>query len=80
MARYQKGEVAAFAELVARHEKRLWNFIRRFVSDGATAEDLLQESLLQIHKALPSFRGESSLSSWASKITLNTCLKQPGRS
>ena len=43
MARYQQGEVAAFAELVERHEKKLWNFIRRFVADATIAEDLLQE-------------------------------------
>jgi RNA polymerase sigma-70 factor (ECF subfamily) len=39
------------------------------------AEDLLQESLVSIHRALPFFRGESSAYSWVYKITLNTCLK-----
>jgi DNA-directed RNA polymerase specialized sigma24 family protein len=45
--RLQQGDVAAFAELVSRHEKRLWIFLRRFVADSATAEDLLQDVSLR---------------------------------
>jgi RNA polymerase sigma-70 factor (ECF subfamily) len=55
---------------------RLFNLAYRICGDEFLAEDLLQESLLQIHKALPSFRGESSAHTWAYKITLNTCLKR----
>ena len=32
MAAYQKGDAKAFSELVARHERPLWNFLRRFVA------------------------------------------------
>lgn len=61
--------------IVKEHGKRLFNLAYRICGDEFLAEDLLQESLLEIHKALPSFRGESSIYSWAYKITLNTCLK-----
>jgi RNA polymerase sigma-70 factor (ECF subfamily) len=61
--------------IVKEHGKRLFNLAYRICGDEFLAEDLLQESLLQIHKAMPSFRGESSAYSWAYKITLNTCLK-----
>ena len=44
MAAYQKGDLGAFAELVARHERRLWNFLRRFVRNPATAEDCCRRS------------------------------------
>jgi RNA polymerase sigma-70 factor, ECF subfamily len=73
MARYQKGDVAAFAELVARHEKRLWNFIRRFVADGATAEDLLQEVFMRVVKSAAEWQPSAKFSTWLLTIARNLC-------
>jgi RNA polymerase sigma-70 factor (ECF subfamily) len=73
MARYQKGDVAAFAELVARHERRLWNFIRRFVSDAATAEDLLQEVFMRVVKSAAEWQPSAKLSTWLLTIARNLC-------
>jgi RNA polymerase sigma-70 factor (ECF subfamily) len=73
MARYQKGDVAAFAELVARHEKRLWNFIRRFVSDAATAEDLLQEVFMRVVRSAAEWQPSAKLSTWLLTIARNLC-------
>jgi DNA-directed RNA polymerase specialized sigma24 family protein len=42
MVAYQVGDVAALEELMARHERPLRTFLRRFVGDDATAEDVLQ--------------------------------------
>ena len=61
--------------IVKKHGGRLFNLAYPICGDKFLAEDLLQESLLQIHRALPSFREESSAYSWVYKITLNTCLK-----
>jgi len=73
MARYQKGEVAAFAELVSRHERRLWNFIRRFVADSATAEDLLQEVFLRVVKSAGDWHPSAKFSTWLLTIARNLC-------
>jgi RNA polymerase sigma-70 factor, ECF subfamily len=73
MAAYQKGDVAAFAELVARHEKRLWNFVRRFVADSATAEDLLQEVFLRIVKSAAEWQSSAKFSTWLYTIARNLC-------
>ena len=48
---YRAGDMRAFERLVARHEKPVWNFIRRFVRDATTAEDLLQEVFLRVVKS-----------------------------
>jgi len=37
-------------------------------------EDLLQEVFLNVHKALPRFRGEASLETWIYRITVNTAI------
>ena len=73
MARYQQGDVAAFAELVARHEKRLWNFLRRFVADSATAEDLLQEVFLRVVKNAAEWQPSAKFSTWIYTIARNLC-------
>jgi len=69
------GEKLTIESIVKEHGKRLLNLAYRICGDRFMAEDLLQESLVSIHEALPSFRGESSVYCWVYKITLNTCLK-----
>ena len=73
MAAYQKGDVDAFAELAARHEKRLWNFLRRFVRDKATAEDLLQEVFLRVVKSAVEWQPTAKVSTWLFTIARNLC-------
>jgi RNA polymerase sigma-70 factor, ECF subfamily len=73
MAAYQKGDLGAFAELVARHERRLWNFLRRFVRDAATAEDLLQEVFLRVIKSAPEWQPAAKVTTWMFTIARNLC-------
>jgi len=79
MAAYQKGDVAAFGELMARHEKRLWNFLRRFVRDKATAEDLLQEVFLRVVKSAVQWQPSAKVSTWLFTIARNLCTDQARR-
>jgi RNA polymerase sigma-70 factor (ECF subfamily) len=73
MALYQKGDLGAFAELVARHEKRLWHFLQRFVHEQATAEDLLQEVFLRMIKSAPEWQPTAKVSTWLYTIARNLC-------
>jgi RNA polymerase sigma-70 factor (ECF subfamily) len=73
MAAYQKGDLGAFAELVARHERRLWNFLRRFVRNPTTAEDLLQEVFLRVIKAAPEWQPTAKVTTWMYTIARNLC-------
>ena len=68
---YRAGDVRAFERLVARHEKPVWNFIRRFVADAATAEDLLQEVFLRVVKSADEWRGAAKFSTWLYTIARN---------
>jgi len=79
MAAYQKGDVDAFAELAARHEKRLWNFLRRFVRDKATAEDLLQEVFLRVVRSAAEWQPSAKVSTWLFTIARNLCTDQARR-
>src|SRR5687767_2891733 len=73
MAAYQKGDLGAFAELVGRHEKRLWSFVRRFVAERTAAEDLLQEVFLRVIKSAPEWKPDAKVSTWLYTIARNLC-------
>jgi RNA polymerase sigma-70 factor, ECF subfamily len=62
------------AELVADHLPAMYRVARVLVRDQALAEDVVQDSLLKAWQAASSFRGESSLRSWATRITHNTAI------
>jgi RNA polymerase sigma-70 factor (ECF subfamily) len=77
---YRAGDVRAFERLVARYEKPIWNFIRRFVSDAATAEDLLQEVFLRVVKSSDEWRGAAKFSTWLYTIARNLTVDHARRS
>jgi RNA polymerase sigma-70 factor (ECF subfamily) len=68
------GDVAAFERLMRLHNRRLFRLARATLRDDAEAEDALQEAYLAAHRAMPGFRGESSLSTWLSRLVTNECL------
>jgi RNA polymerase sigma-70 factor (ECF subfamily) len=63
---------ARFSELVRSNRTRLWGIARAY--GRAEADDLLQEILLQVWRALPRFRGESRVDTWCYRVALNTAL------
>ncbi|MES1172175.1 MAG: RNA polymerase sigma factor [Bacteroidota bacterium] len=79
MAQYQTGDASAFQELVLRHERPLWTFLRRFVGDAATAEDLLQEVFLRVVRAAGEWQREAKFSTWLYTIARNLCTDQARR-
>jgi RNA polymerase sigma-70 factor, ECF subfamily len=71
----QKDGAAARA-LMQRHNRRLYRVARGVVRDDSEAEDVLQEAYLRAFSALADFRGESSLSTWLTRIVLNQALQR----
>lgn len=65
------GSHAAFAALYERHARRLFARITRMIGPEADREDVLQKAFLQLHRALPRFRGESSVETFLGRITFN---------
>jgi RNA polymerase sigma-70 factor, ECF subfamily len=79
MSAYRAGDARAFERLVARHEKPVWNFLRRFVRDATTAEDLLQEVFLRVIKSADEWRGAAKFSTWLYTIARNLCVDHARR-
>ena len=53
------GDEDAFAQLVALHEKKVYNLALRMCGDPEDAWDAAQEAFLSAWRGLPSFRGEA---------------------
>lgn len=74
ICRQKPSNQRAFAELMRRYERPLYNFILRMVGTAAEAEELFQETFLRIFKNLGNFRGGASFSPWAYRIAHNLCI------
>ncbi len=68
MNRYAQGEDAAFAEVYDGLAPRLQAFLVRYTSDRARAEDVVQQTMLQIHRARGRFIVGSQVVPWAFAI------------
>ena len=72
--RAQRGDADAFAVLFQAHKARVYSLCLRMTNNVAEAEDLTQDSFLQVFRKLASFRGDSALSTWIYRIAVNTVL------
>lgn len=69
--RYRAGEDQAFRLLVERYQRELFHFLIRFVGDRAAAEDVFQESFLQVHNAIAGFDSSRRFKPWLFTISAN---------
>ena len=61
----------AFPHLMRRANQRLFRMARGVLDDDDEAEDVVQESWLQVYAKLDTFRGESNVLTWMTRIVLN---------
>lgn len=64
----------SFDRVYADFKGKVWQLIARYVRPQADREDLFQEVFLNIHRALPRFRGDSQLETWIYRVAVNTSL------
>ena len=74
------GQVAKFHDLVKRYDQKLYNFGLRMCRDHSDAEDMVQETFLNVFRYLKDFRYESQFKNWLYKIAASTCIKKRRKS
>jgi RNA polymerase sigma-70 factor (ECF subfamily) len=72
--RARSGDKDAFARLYETHKQRVYAICLRFTREKMEAEDCAQEAFLQCFLQLSTFRGESALSTWLYRLTVNVVL------
>ena len=70
----QKGDSAAFEELIYRYDKNVLSIALRFVKNNDDAKDIYQEVFLRVFRGLKNFKFKSEFSTWLYRITTNVCL------
>jgi len=74
MARVVAGDEDAFAHLVARHERALFNYLLRMTQDEALAADLVQETWLRVFQSAHHYDTARKFSTWLFTIASHCCL------
>jgi RNA polymerase sigma-70 factor (ECF subfamily) len=74
VARAQEGDGDAFGSLYSLHNRRVYSLCLLMTGDTSKAEDLAQDAFIQVFRKLNTFRGDSTLSTWLYRITVNTVL------
>jgi RNA polymerase sigma-70 factor (ECF subfamily) len=75
----RQGDPAAFRTLIRRHDRYLYRVARSVLADDHEAEDVIQQTYLQAFTRLVDFRGEASLRTWLTRITLNEAIRRGRR-
>ncbi|PWU25062.1 MAG: hypothetical protein C5B48_03210 [Candidatus Rokuibacteriota bacterium] len=78
LRRLRTGEVAAFEELVAAYQHRVFGVALRMLGSAAEAEEIAQDVFLRAYRALHDFRGDAKLSTWLYAIASRLCLTRLG--
>ena len=71
---HQEGDAEAFGELFRRHRDRMWAVALRTTRDPEVAADAVQDAFLNAFRRAGSFRGDSQVTTWLHRITVNAAL------
>ena len=72
----QKGDMAAFEELVARHRDKIYARAFSMLRNEDEAVDLSQEAWVKGWQRMNQFQGDDSFATWMTRIVINLCLDQ----
>lgn len=64
----------AFEEIYQRHNRRVYSICLRMTKNVEEAEDLTQETFIQLFRKVGSFRGDSTFTTWLHRLTVNQVL------
>ncbi|PKP27609.1 MAG: RNA polymerase subunit sigma [Bacteroidetes bacterium HGW-Bacteroidetes-19] len=70
----EKTKEQAFGLLMRKYNTDIYNSVRRIVYSHDDADDIVQNVLIKVWKYLGSFRGDSSLKTWITRICVNESL------
>ena len=76
MLAFREGDADAFDALFQRWAGPLLRYLERMLHDAASAEDLVQEVFLRVHRARERYRPEARFSTWIFRIATNLALNE----
>ena len=67
-------DAGAFRAIMQKHNRRLYRIARGILRNNTDAEDAVQDAYVSAFTSLASYRGESTLATWLSRIVMNAAL------
>ncbi len=67
------GDQTAFADLVRRHQDRVYRLCLRIMGDPDDAHDAAQDTFVSLFRKLDQFRGEAAFTTWLHRVGVNAC-------
>jgi RNA polymerase sigma-70 factor (ECF subfamily) len=67
------GDEKAFAEIVLRRQKKVFNIAYRMLGNSEEAKDLAQEVFISVFQSIKDLKEEIKFDAWLTQITLNHC-------
>lgn len=74
MKAYVEGNQTSFAVLVHRYERELFGYLRRLTGNDSTAEEVFQNTFLQVHLKRHFYDGERSFRPWLYTVATNQAI------
>jgi len=73
MLRLQAGDDACFAQIVERHQRRVFGLAYRFLGGRSDVEDAAQEVFIRVYRGRRTYKPTASFTTWLYTICRNTC-------
>ncbi len=82
LLRFKAGQTESFGQLVRRYERELYGYLRRYLGDEALAEDVFQNTFLQVYQKLDQYENGRPVRPWLYTIATHQAidsLRRAGR-
>ena len=79
LQRARSGDMSAFRDIVEQNKKLVYHLAVDMMGNPGEADDISQEVFIRAYRSVGSFRGDSKISSWLYRITVNVCLDHRSR-
>jgi RNA polymerase sigma-70 factor, ECF subfamily len=68
------GDSDAWRQLYQKHERKIYSVCKRMMRTDDLAEEMTQQTMIQIFRKIGSYQGDAALSTWIHRIAVNQCL------
>ena len=74
LARARRGDIKAHEILYRTYGRAVYTLARRLVRQDAIADEILQETFVEVISKIDGFKGNGSFAGWLRRIAVNKCL------
>ncbi|MBN1237606.1 MAG: RNA polymerase sigma factor [Gammaproteobacteria bacterium] len=74
LSRARRGDRQAHAELYRAFAPSVYTLARRMLASASLAEDVLQETFVEVLRKIGGYRGDADVAFWIKRIAINKCL------